>query len=197
MRPTETPWDQRLAGALVRPLAATPVTPNMITTATLVLGLASAALFALGHSGWAGAAFVLALLADHGDGELARLTGRTTAFGHYYDRATSAVTYVAVFLGMGLGLGDGALGPWAAPLGLAAGVAVAGIFALRNLGEHRLGPGFAARRVVLGFEIEDVTYLIAVLAWLDRLEGFLVLAALGAPVYLLWTLVTVVRRRGA
>ena len=46
--PIEPPWDQRLAKALMRPLIATPITPNQITTLSLAIGLLSALLKGLG-----------------------------------------------------------------------------------------------------------------------------------------------------
>ena len=49
--PIEPPWDQRLARLLARPLSATPITPNQITTLSLTIGLLAALLYA--HGGWA------------------------------------------------------------------------------------------------------------------------------------------------
>ena len=42
------PWDQRIARALVRPLAATPVTPNQVTTLSQMLGVGGAVLLGFG-----------------------------------------------------------------------------------------------------------------------------------------------------
>ena len=78
----QPPWDQRAARVLVKPLALTPVTPNQLTTLTLVLALAGAGLFATGDpalAGWAAGLFVLARFLDHFDGELARLKGPAAA----------------------------------------------------------------------------------------------------------------------
>ena len=40
-------------------------------------------------------------------GELARLSGRSSRFGHALDRVVSAASYVVAFAGMGIGMGDG------------------------------------------------------------------------------------------
>ena len=71
------PYDQRIARLLVRPLAATPITPNQITALTLALALGGAWLLAQGDArgaDWGAGLFVLARFLDHFDGELARLT---------------------------------------------------------------------------------------------------------------------------
>jgi membrane protein len=51
LAPIEPPWDQRLARVLVRPLRHSRVTPNAITTLTLVLGLLGALWTASGYVG--------------------------------------------------------------------------------------------------------------------------------------------------
>ena len=38
---------------------------------------------------------------DHCDGELARATGRTSRFGHYFDYLAATLAYSALFLGAG------------------------------------------------------------------------------------------------
>jgi phosphatidylglycerophosphate synthase len=201
------PWDQRIARVLVKPLARTPLTPNQLTTATLVLAWLGAGLIAQGEA-WAlnlGALlFALARFFDHFDGELARLTGQTSRFGYYYDYVAGALSYAGLFLGLGIGLRGASvfgweLGGWAVALGLA-GVASALLSMFLNLGidaaqtdmeeGDAIGyPGLA------GFELEDGIYLIAPIAWLGLLPGFLVLAGLGASVYCLWTLASLLRLR--
>src|SRR5918996_5058179 len=98
------PWDQRLARAAARPVGATPVTPNEVTTLSLVIGVLAALLYAQG--GWAvhlgAACFVLSFWLDHADGELARMTGRTSPFGHYYDLAAGGAVLVLLFIGVGV-----------------------------------------------------------------------------------------------
>ena len=191
----QTPWDQRAARVLARSLVATPVTPNQITAVSLLLGLTGAGLFALGGHlvHWGAGCFVLATFMDHADGELARMTGRTSRFGHLFDHVAGGLIHVALFLGMGFGLTGTLLGAWAPVMGLAAGVAVAAIFLLRFEVERRRDkdatrqPGFA------GFEIEDIMYIVAPVTWLGGLMPFLGLAAIGAPLFLLFEIWTFLR----
>lgn len=185
--PIDPPWDQRFATALMRPLRATPITPNQITTLSLAIGLLAALLYA--QNGWAvhlgAACFVLAFWLDHADGELARMTGRTTTFGHYYDLAAGGAVLIALFIGIGMGVRDGALGGWSITFGLAAALATAVIFMARAALERRAGKAAVRQPNLLGFEIEDVMYLVGPITWLDLLQPFVALAGIGAPLFAL------------
>jgi phosphatidylglycerophosphate synthase len=188
--PIDPPWDQRLARALTRPLIATPITPNQITTLSLGVGLLAALLYAQG--GWAAhvgaACFVLSFWLDHADGELARMTGRTSSFGHYYDLAAGGAVLVALFVGIGVGARHGTLGAWSIGLGVAAGIATAVIFVLRMELERRAGKTATRQPNLLGFEMEDVMYLVGPVTWLHLLWPFLLLAGIGTPVFALFVL---------
>jgi phosphatidylglycerophosphate synthase len=178
----------------VRPLARTPITPNAMTTIGLGFGMIAAWLFATNRPYGGGFFFMLAVFWDHTDGELARLTGKTSRFGHHYDRAVAFLNYTLGISGIGVGIAAHGV-DWALPGGLLAGVAVAGIFALRTIGEKRVGKEFTDQPTLLGFEIEDVMYLVGPLAWLGWLEQFLTAAVIGAPLYLFWTLAALYRGR--
>jgi 2-methylaconitate cis-trans-isomerase PrpF len=84
------PWDARLAALLVRPLVRTRVHPNHLTTLSLITGLA-AALYGTADrqaANWGGALYVVTNLLDHADGELARMAGKTSVAGGFFDRLT-------------------------------------------------------------------------------------------------------------
>lgn len=185
------PWDIRLARVLVRPLQQTRVSPNHLTTLSLIAGLAAAALYASGNStaaDWAAVLFILAILLDHADGELARRMGKTSWFGHCYDQFAGMVTYIGLFVGIGVGLPGDSLADWAVPLGVAAGVGVSAIFALRFEMERRQGKELTKQPDFAGFEIEDIMYLVGPITWLNGLQPFLIAAGIGAPLFALWVL---------
>ena len=195
------PYDQRIARVLVRPLARLGVTPNQVTAVSLVLALGAGGLFAVGDAPaihWAAGLFVLARFLDHFDGELARLTGKTTRFGYYFDYAVGGLAHAALFAGIGWGLAGGPLGGWALALGLAGCAS-----ALRAMGlnldlDRQLGLGeceAVGYSGWAGFELEDGIYLLAPVTWLGWLEPFFIAAGIGAGVYLLWTLGRVLRAR--
>jgi phosphatidylglycerophosphate synthase len=193
---TGKPWDQRFAAWLVRPLVHTSVTPNMMTTIGLGFGLGAALLFAQGERNWAGVLFVLAMFWDHTDGELARQSGKTSKFGHHYDHVVAFLNYFLAFLGMGIGYAENG-DHWTILAGGLAGLAIAGIFALRSVGEVRVGKTFTAQPMIWGFEIEDLMYVVGPLAWLGWLDKFLFVAAIGAPLYLVWTCAALYRHKRA
>lgn len=148
---------------MVRPLAATPVHPNHLTALSLALGLAAAILFAQGDpraAGWAALLFMVAVFLDHTDGELARLTAKTSRFGHYFDYLAGSANYTMLFIGIGFGLSGGAPDSWAFVLGLAAGLSNPVIVTLRLTMEIKRGPSATRHPSFAGFEIEDFIYLI-------------------------------------
>lgn len=175
------PYDARLAAWLVTPLIDTPVTPNHLTFVRFVVGIAGAVMFGLGDRPVAAALLViLSNFLDHTDGELARMSGKTSRFGHYFDLAADALVTVGMFVGIGVGL-VGVIGTAAAWMGGLAGLAVAGIFHLRNLIENRHGKAATKQPRFAGFEAEDILYLVPVVTLLGGLEMFLRAAAIGAP----------------
>jgi phosphatidylglycerophosphate synthase len=170
-----SPWDVRLARILVRPLRHTPLTPNALTTLGLLASLTAAWLMASGdprRAALGGGLFMVGVLVDHMDGEFARLTGMTSRFGHYYDHVAAGLGYVSLFAGLGIGLRSGWLGSWS-PI---AGAIAAGSIAV---------------------EPEDALYLVGPVAWLGLLGPFLLAAAVGAPLFLLWVLWCSVAGRSA
>ncbi len=194
---TQSPWDQRLARILVRPLASTPVHPNHLTALSLACGLASGALFAFagaGAAGWAALVFMLAVFIAHTDGELARLTAKTSEFGHRLDYIVGAANYTALFIGIGAGLYAQGLGVWALILGLTAGLSNPVICALRLGIETSHGAGAVAHPFFAGFELEDFIYLIGPITWIGGLSYFFLAYGLGTLGYLGWTLYELIRR---
>src|SRR5580700_2376219 len=131
------PWDARLARRLVTPLKNGCVTPNHLTTVRLAVGLAAAAAFLPGTYGWSNLGALLLIVSnflDHTDGELARMSGKSSRIGHVYDLASDAVVTILLFIAMGAGLAAEhglLLGLPPLFLGTAAGVAIALIFWLR------------------------------------------------------------------
>jgi archaetidylinositol phosphate synthase len=182
--------DQRIAKFAVCGLAKAPVTPNMVTGASILVGALAAVLFAQGGlmTHWGAGVFVLVVWMDHVDGELARETGTTSEFGHYFDHAAAMLNYVMMFFGAGFGLGAGILGISGILLSIGAGVSVAVIMSVRIYGEERIGRSFAKQTVRAGFEIEDVLYVVAPITWFGFLDYFILLAGVGAPLFLLYVI---------
>lgn len=176
-----TPWDARIASLLVRPLVGSPVSPNHLTTLRLLTGMAGALILALGESKNPGAWLIFASnFIDHTDGELARMSGRTSRFGHLYDLTCDALVTIGMFVGIGFGLVHH-IGPAAVVMGAVAGLAVAAIFHLRYVIEERAGKTATRQPRLAGFEAEDILYLFPLVTAAGVLPGFLQAAAIGAP----------------
>lgn len=182
--------DQRIARRFAALLARTPASPNGVTAASICVGILAAYLLSRGDA-WmhlGGALFMVAVWMDHVDGELARQTGRTSTFGHYFDHVAAMTNYVLGFLGAGFGLRYGALGAWGPLLGAAAGVSVAAIMSVRLHMEIRDGRDSVRQSVHGGFEIEDTLYVLGPITWLGLLKYFIVAAGIGAPVFLVYVI---------
>jgi phosphatidylglycerophosphate synthase len=179
------PWDSRVALWCVRPLRHTRITPNHLTTASLLTGLTAAGLYASGDTAaanWGGGLYVVSALLDHADGELAREANKASAFGHMYDRLCDLVTRSALFLGLALSV-RASLGPWAILCGVLGAASLVGIFALRSDMAERRVPGALDQPSGAGFDLGDVLYLIAPLTWLGWLPPFVVGVGLGTPIF--------------
>ena len=188
---TNKPWDAQLAYRLVYPLRDSALTPNHFTIIRLLVGVLAFIGLATGSYLWSNigaVCFALSNFLDHTDGEFARLTGKMTKFGHYFDLASDAAANILLFLGIGIGLMHGRLGFYALPMGAAAGIAVAAIFHMRTFIEDRIGKEQARQPHYGGMEAEDVLYLLPLLTILDQLAPFLMLASIGAPLFCLWVL---------
>jgi len=182
-------------------LSETWVTPNHLTTLRLLLGLAAAAAFVPGTYTWSNLAallFVLSNFADHADGELARISGKTSRFGHLYDLASDAAVTILLFLAIGIGVvakGRVALQFPPALLGVAAGAAIALIFFLRMRIEEMVGKAAVRQASFGGFETEDVLYLLPLVTVCDGVAPLLIAASICAPLFAIWVLIDWLRIR--
>jgi archaetidylinositol phosphate synthase len=191
-------WDGRLARRLVAPLVNTPVTPNHLTTLRLIIGLVGAVYLARGGFASMNIGALLIVLSnfvDHTDGELARISGKTSRFGHFYDLACDALITVLLFTCMGIGIATSEATMIVSPivLGLVSGVAVAVIFFFRMRIEEMAGKTVTTQSFAAGFETEDVLYLLPLVTLFGVVAPFLIAAALGASLFAIWVLVDYAR----
>ena len=188
-QPERRPWDARLALWLVRPLKDSWVTPNHLTTVRLLVGLSSCAAFVPGRYGWSNIGALLLVLSnflDHTDGELARLSGKTSRIGHLYDLASDAFVTIALFVAIGVGVAASSKTDYELPpalLGAIAGLAISVIFFLRMRIEDALGKLATRQASFGGFETEDVLYLMPLAALTNSLAPLLVIASVVAPLF--------------
>ena len=132
---------RRCSRWITRVLVRTPLAPNHVSLASLVIGLAAVWCFwgATPASAVAGVVlYALACIVDHADGELARLTFQESAFGAALDWTIDTVVHAGLVLGMGLTAG----GPVMVAMGAigAAGVTLSAVFARYLPHEIEIGP---------------------------------------------------------
>lgn len=183
----------------VRAVSRTGVTPNHVTTMRLVTGLAAAAAFAQGGYGWTavgGLIFVLSMLLDRADGELARQTNQMSLAGYRYDLATDCVVSIATFVGFGIGVAH-TVGPMGLWLGVLAGVGIGVLFfelnvlKLAAVSGHQL---FGGRVTV---DPDDAMIFVPILAWCGLAWPMTVAASVITPLAALAVGLLGLRRRAA
>lgn len=174
---------------MILPLVNTPVTPNHLTTMRLLSGLAAAAAFTRGDYFWTvcgGLLFALSALLDRADGELARLSGKSSSWGHWYDLYCDSIVNVALFFGIGIGLSESALGHWAWKMGMLSGLSIALTFwIVFRLHESGSTPN-EAFNAPDGFDFDDSMFLICIFAWSDGMFYLLITASVCAPAFLVF-----------
>jgi len=184
-------WSHRLALIFVRPLVNTPITPNHLTTIRLITGLAACICFAVGDRElaiWGGWIWTLSTFLDRADGELARVSGKTSPWGHRYDMICDSAITSLFFVAGGVGLRDTDFGVWAIVMGVIGGLSVlmAEFFA-EQIDKRNDDPTNSAYPGIAGFDFDDVLYLFAGVVWLDWMAPFVVGASVGAPAFALLT----------
>lgn len=92
--------NRRLSQPLARLLAPTPVTPNQVSVASLIIALGALAAFALGQPIVAGVLVQTSSVIDGVDGDLARLQRRATRFGGVFDALLDRYADAAIVGGM-------------------------------------------------------------------------------------------------
>jgi phosphatidylglycerophosphate synthase len=145
---------RRLSRPITRAAVTLGITPNQISVASLLVGLIAAWCFGLGTAGAALAGlfvYVAAVVLDHADGEVARLTLAESRLGEWLDILVDTIVHAALVVAMGLTAqriaGGGALLGLIGAIGIIASATVAKLWpatgattavatALENLGSR-------------------------------------------------------------
>ena len=182
-----------------RRLAPTAVTPNQMTMVSVAVGLSGAPFFLSSLWPWQtmGALLFLAhSILDGCDGELARLKFQELRWGGVLDFWGDNVVHVAIFACMAVAWSRSAAATWPLWLGTAAvlgALGSAGFVYWRQMRVKRdSGPLFTSvssvpegrlARLLDAASRRDFIYLVLILALLGKSSWFLLLAALGAPIF--------------
>jgi phosphatidylglycerophosphate synthase len=199
----DSPLDRALHRRLSRPVSLASVslgiTPNAITLASLVVGLVSVGFLAYGTATAALAGFalyVVAVVLDHSDGEVARLTFSESRHGEWLDVTVDTVVHTLVVTAMGVAT-ERATGTGLV-LGLVAAAGVVGSAWVVKTSQAEAG----ANALLAGLANRDGFYamlllFVGLLAALPRaLPLLMLLVAAGANAYwLAWLVYRVWRAR--
>src|SRR5215471_765496 len=91
---------KRIIGAIVRWLARSRINPNALTFIGLLTNICCGILYGYGFFVRAGLLMILANLFDMLDGQVARLRGRVTRFGAFFDSVIDRYSDVVVYVGI-------------------------------------------------------------------------------------------------
>lgn len=190
-------FDRRISLFFSRFLVRTPVTPNLITFFTMVIGLGGAALVWLGTygSGVAGAAaFVFSTIIDGCDGEVARLKFLQSKFGFVFDTVADNVVYLSVMVAIAAtAMRTNPETDYYLLFGLlAAGMAITTLIIFTLM---RRSAGSRARLFLERLANGDFSYLVLGFAVAGHLEWFLWAAAFGVHGFYLVLLAILLRGR--
>jgi phosphatidylglycerophosphate synthase len=183
-------FDRHISLAVSRLLLETPVSPNMMTIFSTLIGVYGATLFLepSASSRMSGAILVwLHSVLDGCDGELARMRFQQSAYGATLDFWGDNLVHVALFgcMAVGFSRADASVLPLIA--GAMAVVATVGSALLvdrsrTTAGVQQVGTGPFAKLAHM-LAARDFIYLLLVLAYIDRTYEFLWMTAIGSMLF--------------
>ncbi len=181
-----------LSRPIARLLANTPATPNQVTILSTLIAFGAGWLLVGGANVWAGIAIHVSSVVDGVDGDLARLTGRSSRFGAVLDAVLDRYADAAILGGMAWWALRHERFGGALMLGL---IALIGAFAVSySRARIEASAGISLAGELLGLGSRDVRLLIAALgclfgqAWIA-----LALMALLTHTTVLWRLIRLAR----
>ena len=194
-------FDRKISLAISRRLAGTGVTPNQMTVVSVAIGVFGALFFLLPGAAMqtAGAVcFVLHSIVDGCDGELARLKFQESRWGGLLDFWGDNLVHLAVYSAIAVGWSHavGKLWPlWFGAAAILGNLLSAGFVHRQTMATARAreGPLFThvstsssrMSRVADELSRRDFIYLVLILSLFGKANWFLVMAAVGAPIFFL------------
>jgi 1L-myo-inositol 1-phosphate cytidylyltransferase / CDP-L-myo-inositol myo-inositolphosphotransferase len=172
--------ERRVSLAITRRLVTTRITPNAMTLVSLAVGLLGAAFFLSTGRVFqvvGGLLFLAHSVLDGCDGELARLKFLESRTGARLDFWGDNLVHVTVWVCMAIGWSLAEHAAWPLLVGvLAVAGNAASAWLVARQGDNGLAEPIANR---------DFIYLVVLLACFGRAHWFLVLVALGTPMFML------------
>jgi phosphatidylglycerophosphate synthase len=191
----DTVFHRRLSARLSRMAVAGGVTPNQITVASLLVGLGAVWCFSQATPARAIVGlllYVVAVVLDHADGEVARLTFAESPFGAWLDVAVDTAIHALLVVAMGM-TAQRVGGRGAALVGVVAAIGVVASAALTRTSPPARGGGMGRLLDALsnrdGFYAMLVVFILGLGLWPAALPGLMLFLAVGCHAFWLSRLV--------
>lgn len=197
--------NRKISLTVTRQLVDRSVTPNQMSMVSIGIGLVGAFFLSFSNISlqvFGALLFLLHSILDGCDGELARLKYMESRFGGVLDFLGDNIVHAAVFAGIGFAWEKSTGSPvalWCSGFAVAGTFLSAGlVYAMTMTSKEAEGPLYTSisrkqkkdrwTRVADYLSRRDFIYLVVVLAFFGQLHWFLVLAAIGAPAFFIFTL---------
>ena len=192
--------DEKLAQRVVRYLIKTSITPNQVTTVSLLLAAFAAVFFTFGiyfFSVIGSLLFIFAKFLDHVDGQLARELKKETKFGWYYDSFVDTATYILMFVGISAGVPPGTfeikifnivnfdLQNYLLFSAISASILNTLLGIIHKYKTSKDFYGFPETNKVA---LEDGIYLIGPITWIGFINFFFLIASIGSVIFVIYNI---------
>ena len=192
--------DRKIAAKVVKYLINTSITPNQITTFSLLLAAFAAVFFSFGiyfFSVIGSILFIISKFLDNVDGQLARELKITSKFGWYYDYFTDTASYVLMFIGISAGIPPGTFEIKIMSIinfdlqnFILFSAIIASIFNtfLALIHKYKTNAEFYDWPGNEKVNLDDGIYLIGPITWIGLINVFFLLASIGSVIYVLYNI---------
>ena len=192
--------DEKIAEKVVKYIAQTSITPNQVSTFSLLLAALAAVFFSFGiyvFSVIGSILFIFSKFLDHVDGQLARELKKESKFGWYYDSFVDTATYILMFIGISAGIPPGtfeikffSIVDLDLQNYLLFSAIIASIFntLLGIIHRYRTSKDFYGFPETDKVALEDGIYLIGPITWIGLINLFFLAATIGSVVFVIYNL---------
>ena len=180
-------FNRPLGRILSKVLVHTPVSPNMVSIASIIIGVISALFLAEGSFRFAiiGAIlFQLSAVIDCVDGDIARILFKESPLGKWIDLVGDQIVHISVFAGIAFGLLRNGGGKEIVYLGLSAvfGALISFAVVVRGMRRANSGNGLL-QKLIDAATNRDFSVIVLALALLQKLHWFLWMAGIGSHLF--------------
>ena len=192
--------DEKIAEKVVKYIAQTSITPNQVSTFSLLLAALAAVFFSFGiyvFSVIGSILFIFSKFLDHVDGQLARELKKESKFGWYYDSFVDTATYILIFVGISAGIPPGtfeikffSIVDLDLQNYLLFSAIIASIFNtfLGIIHKFRTSKDFYGFPETDKVALEDGVYLIGPITWIGFISFFFLIASIGSVVFVIYNI---------